>query len=259
LIEQTRIFRLLRGFRHRPPAALDAIALTLEKFSQLICDFDEIAEGEINPLLADENGVIAVDARIRLTRLTPTAARGARLSLRPYPRELERVEDIAGLGSMLLRPVKPEDAQRIGEFVSDLVPADSHRRFSGPLKHLDPRTLARLTQIDYDREMAFLLFQPVEGGERLQAVVRIAADPDNIRAEFAIVVRDALQGRGIGRMLLHNMIAYARHRGIKELFGDVLKENARMFALCEELGFTLAPSDDAHSLRATLDLSVSRN
>ena len=255
LIDQTRIVRLLRGFRHRPPVALNDIALTLVKLSQLISDLDEIAECEINPLLADEHGVIAVDARIRVERPPDATSRGSRLALRPYPKELERDEEIAGIGTALLRPVRPEDAQLVQAFVSDLPAEDSRLRFFGPLKHLDLKMLARLTQIDYDREMAFLLLQTGRAEkERLLAIVHIAADPDNIRAEFAIIVRKAFQGRGIGQRLLLEMIDYARSRGIKELFGDVLAENARMLALCRDLGFTLDPTEHERITRATLRL-----
>ena len=254
LIGQTRIFRQLQGYRDRPPAAIEAIALTLTKLSQLICDIDAVMELDLNPLLADSDGVIALDARIRIERPAKTGQPGSRLSIRPYPKELERRESLPGVGAMRLRPIRPEDAPLLARLVADLTPEDARLRFFTPLHSLEPMALARFTQIDYDREMAFVLHAE-DAPERLLAAVRLAADPDNIAAEFAIVVRSDLHRRGVGRLLMTRLIEYARARGLTELFGDILTENKAMLALSAQFGFTIRPAESAGVDRATLSLS----
>jgi acetyltransferase len=250
LMDQTRIARLLAGYRDRPPAALTDIALTLVKLSQLVCDFDEVVEVDLNPLLADSAGVIAVDARIRLAR--PQSARGSRLSIRPYPKELERDESLPTLGKLKLRPIRPEDAEALKALVASLSPEDSRLRFFAPVKFLNPRLLARFTQIDYEREMALTLLS--DGRDRLLGIVRLIADPDNISAEFAIVVASDMHRKGIGQLLLTRLVAYARARGLSEIVGYVLRENAAMLALASKLGFQTSPSETTDVVRVVLRL-----
>jgi acetyltransferase len=239
LMERTRIHRLLRGFRDRPPAALDEIALVLLKVSQLVVDFGEIAELDINPLLADYEGVLALDARIRLQRFDGAAA--ARLSIRPYPSELEETVAIADGTRFLLRPIRPEDEPQLIAAFDQLSPQSVRMRFFSTMRELPHSLAARLTQIDYDREMALLVTEPGPAGRQpIYGVVRIAADPDNERAEFAIVVRDDMAGRGLGMLLMRRMLSYADRRGIAEVFGDVLAENKRMLDLARRLDFGVA-------------------
>ena len=251
LIGRTRIARLLQGYRDSPPADLDAIALTLVKLSQLICDLDGVVEADLNPLLADADGVVALDARFRIERPAGSPDPGLRLAIRPYPKELERDETLAGNGELKLRPIRPEDAPLLAQLVEDLTPEDARLRFFTPLRGLDRSALARFTQIDYDREMAFVLFRN-EAPDSLLAVARLAADPDNIRAEFAIVVRSDSQRRGLGRLMMTRLIRYAWTRGLSELWGDILAENRAMLELCAELGFAVSPANSAGVLRATL-------
>jgi acetyltransferase len=241
MIERTRVCRQLRGYRDRPAADLDAIALTLVKLSQLASDLDEVVELDINPLLADADGVIALDARIRVAAAPPGTARGQRLAIRPYPKQLERVEKFPGFGKLLLRPVRPEDEQAFLRLFDRLSPEDIRLRFFAPLRELPRTQLARLTQIDYDREMAFVLETSGQGPHDILGVVRIAADPDNQKAEFALTVRSDLKGRGIGTLMLGRMLDYARDRGIGEVFGDILAENTPMIALCRDVHFSLYP------------------
>jgi len=254
LINETRISRQLQGYRDRPQAALDAIALTLVKLSQLICDLDEVVELDLNPLLADASGAIVLDARIRVERPARDLRAGIRLAIRPYPKELERQEYLAAIGPMKLRPIRPEDAPLLAQLVAELTPEDARLRFFTPLRSLEPTALARFTQIDYDREMAFVLHLD-DAPDRLLGVVRLAADPDNVRGEFAIVVRSDLHRRGLGRLLMTRLIAYARARRLSELFGDILTENKAMLALCAELGFTLGPAESPSAMRATITLA----
>jgi acetyltransferase len=179
--------------------------------------------------------------------------RGDRLSIRAYPKELEQDLSVPEVGDCLLRPIRPEDAGAIVRLFQKLTPEDIRLRFFSPWREMPPTQLARLTQIDYDREMAFVLLSPATG--EILGVVRLAADPDNVRAEFAVLVRSDLKGHGIGRILMKRLIEHARARGLKELFGEVLAENTLMLALCRELGFTTGtPAGSAGILRASLQL-----
>ncbi len=256
LMSRTRIVRLLQGFRSNPPAALDAIALTLVKISQLAVDLAEVVELDINPLYADADGVVALDARIRVRPSSGSAA--ARLAIRPYPSELEESITAPDGRAFALRPVVPEDAPAIVAFFAELEPEDVRLRFFAPMKALSPVLLARLTQIDYDREMALVLCAPGRppGDGEIYGVVRIAADPDNEKAEYAVTVRSDLKGHGLGLMLMRRMIAYARGRGIRLLHGDVLRENTLMLAVCRELGFAFeSMPGEAEIVRVSCDLT----
>jgi acetyltransferase len=249
MISRTRVFRELLGYRNHKPANIDAIALALVKLSQLACDLDEVQEFEINPLLADERGTIAVDARARIAPMAAGEARGARLAIRPYPRDLERKEAVPGFGSVLLRPIRPEDAPALNEFFLRLSAEDIRRRFFSPLRSLPASLRVRLTQIDYDREMAFVALRE----ETLIGIGRLVADPDNLRAEFAVIVRSDLKGKGLGWMLMQRIVEYARSRGTAVIFGDILRENKVMLAMCRELGFQLE-SGEGENVRATMNL-----
>jgi acetyltransferase len=241
LISRTKIYKLLRGFRDRPPAALDAIAMTLLKVSQIAIDVPEVVELDINPLLAGPSSVLALDARIRVR---PAVRPGsARLAIRPYPQELEETVQVDGR-EMLLRPVRPEDEPRFRDAFKKLSSEAIHLRFFGLIREMSHTMAARLTQIDYEREMALVLTERKPAGlADVFAVVRLLADPDGARAEFSIVVRDDLTGEGLGRLLMRRIIEYATARGIGELFGDVLQENSRMLDLARHLGFRIESVD----------------
>jgi acetyltransferase len=247
LMAETRVFRLLQGYRDRAPAALDEIALTLVKVSQLVVDVGEVAELDINPLLADAAGVIALDARVRLRRIERSAV--ARLAIRPYPREQEEVVTLADGAKFLLRPIRPEDEPELRAAFDKLSPESIRLRYFIPLRALSHDLAARLTQIDYEREMALVATLPGTAGKRpIYAVVRIATDPDKERAEFAIEVRDDVAGRGLGTLLMSKIIAHARSCGIREIFGDVLPENESMLSICRRLGFTLHRDTDTPNI-----------
>ncbi len=203
-LSRTRVDRLLRGYRDRPPAARAAVGEAMIRLSQLIADVDEIAELDINPLLVDAEGVIALDARI-VVRRPAKGERAARFAIRPYPVELEAAIEHNG-ESLRIRPIRPQDEGMLSEFTRQLTREDIRLRFFGPIRELTHEMAARLTQIDYDREMAFLLLD----GEELLGVGRIAADPDFEQAEFALVVASTRQRRGYGELLLRHVIAYAR-------------------------------------------------
>jgi acetyltransferase len=255
MMGRTRIDRLLRGFRDKKPAARRKIALTLVKLSRLVADLDTVAELDINPLLADSEGVIALDARI-VVRPAPAGEHARRFAIRPYPSELERTVEHKGV-RYRVRPIQPEDEPALVQAFSRLTPDDVRMRFFAPLRTLSHEMAARLTQIDYDREMALVLAEERDGKAEPEfvGIVRIAADPDFDKAEFAIIVLSHVQGRGIGRLLMDQIIGYAKSRGIRQVFGDVLAENQRMLNLSRDLGFTLkAVAEGPSVIRVTKTL-----
>ena len=229
---RTRVDRLLRGYRDRPPADRAAVCDVLIRLSRLIADVGEIAELDVNPLLADADGVIALDARI-VVRSPAGQERGARFAIKPYPVELE--SEIEHRGERLrVRPIRPDDEALLQAFVRRMTPEDIRLRFFGPLRELTHEMAARLTQIDYDREMAFLLLD----GKELLGVGRLAADPGFEQAEFALAVLSDRQGHGYGRLLLNHVLHYAKERGVERVTGQVLRENHKMLELAKRLGFT---------------------
>lgn len=252
LVSRTRIARLLAGYRDRPSADMNAIYATLSRLSQLLIDIPEIVELDINPLLADEHGVIALDARVRVA---PSLDPGYdRLAIRPYPRELE--ERVAWEGrEVTLRPIRPEDTQQHLRFLQMLSPHDIRMRVFHTRRYIAPSELARLTQIDYEREMAFIATAQMPNGQsETLGVVRAVTDPENAVAEYGIIVRSDIKGRGLGRLLFEKIIRYARSRGTRTIVGDVLKENTRMLDLTRQLGFTVSRSEEPGIMRVALDL-----
>jgi acetyltransferase len=243
VMTRTRVYRRMEGLCGIPAADIDSIALTLVKVSQLLCDIPEIVELEINPLLADEQGVTAGDTRIRIAAATGSATR--RLALSPYPKELEETIRLPDGQSILLRPIRAEDEPAYLRLFASLPAEDVFMRFMSHLKALSHNLAARLTQIDYDREMALVLIGESESGEpELCGGVRISADADNERAEFAILLRRDMTGMGLGPLMMQRIIRYARSRGVREIFGDVLGENTPMLKLCKAFGFTVKRMPD---------------
>ena len=245
LIRQTRTFRLLSGYRDRPPADLDAIALTLVRLSYLISEHPEIRELDINPLLADEKGVIALDARVRVA--DSIAEPRTPMSIRPYPSKWETEFRLAGTHEVVIRPIRPDDEARYAKFFAGISPSDIRLRFFSPRKEFSHAFIARLTQIDYAREMAFVAIDKANGD--LLGVVRFAADPDYQRGEFGVLVKSDLKGHGLGWRLMEHLIDYARSERLNELFGSVLAENTTMLQMCRELGFSIAAEPDDPALR----------
>ncbi len=251
-IRQTRISRLLQGYRNRPRADLDAIAEVLVRVSYMIANHPEIRELDINPLLADERGCIALDARVRVA----DAVKEPRLplSIRPYPAQWEEDHELPRIGKFHLRPVRPEDEKLYDRFFEHVTPEDAHMRFFTMKPDRSHKFIARLTQIDYAREMAFVALSP--DGELL-GVSRLAADPDYTRAEYAVLVRSDLKGKGLGWLLMQHLIAYAREEGLQQLFGEILATNTTMLTMCQDLGFKIEIIDDDSTLRrATLQIGT---
>jgi acetyltransferase len=235
LVSRTRVARLLAGFRDRPPAKAEALHDALIAVSQMLADLPLLAELDINPLWADEHGVLALDARIRVSH-TPVAG-AERFAIQPYPTQWVRTLQWNGR-PITVRPIRPEDEDQHRRFLERLDPEDIRLRIFQTRRELPRNELARLTQIDYEREMAFIAVGRDERGEpETLGAARAVRDPDNTEAEFAIIVRSDLKGRGLGHLLLRHLIDYVRSRGTPRLAGLILRENAAMLQLAEALGF----------------------
>jgi acetyltransferase len=204
--------------------------------SRMLSDLPELAELDINPLLVDDNGVIALDVRVRIDAQCQAGA--DHFAIRPYPQELIETVDWCG-EALTLRPIRPEDEQQHRRFIERLSPEDVRMRVFTTRRDLPRSELARLTQVDYAREMAFIAERmTADGGQETLGTVRAVSDPDNVEAEFAIVVRSDLHGRGLGRLLMDKIERYARAQGLQRLVGVVLRENADMLDLARHCGFT---------------------
>lgn len=252
LMSRTRLYAQLSSSRGRP-VNVDALALTLIKVSQMVIDLAELVELDINPLRVDAEGVLALSATVRIAAIDPTLER---LAIHPYPKELEQSLTLPDGLTLSLRPILPEDEPALQALVQRLSPEDVRLRFFQPLKGLPHTLAARMTQLDYDREMAFVLTGPgVAGKATVWGVVRISADPDLEKAEYAITLDASLRGRGLGALLMRQIIDYARKRGVREVFGEVLQDNKAMLKLNRALGFTITRDpDDAEVMHVRLAL-----
>ena len=232
LIARTRVAGTLTAFRDMPAARTDVIAETLVRVSQIIVDFPEIEALEINPLFVDAEGVLVADAWLRLR---PPGELG-RLAIRPYPAELTEHWDAHG-ERLIIRPIRPEDAAQHGAFFHRLSPEDVRYRFFSAIRELSPEMTARLTQIDYDREIAFIAVRETTGDTI--GVARLVAEPDGLTGEFAVIVEPDMKGKGVASRLMQRLIDWARARGMRDVVGQVLADNAPMLAFVRHLGFSL--------------------
>jgi acetyltransferase len=239
LIGRTRIARLLRAYRGVPAVDQDAVALTIVKVAQLAADLPEIRELDLNPVLADGSEVIAVDARVAVAPANGAMGRGnSRLVIRPYPKEWERHITLRDGQPVFIRPVRPEDEPLYPPFLSCVSAEDLRLRFFAPVKEFSHTFIARFTQLDYARAMAFIALDESSG--RMLGVVRLHADANYDSGEYAALVRSDLKGRGLGWVLMQLIIEYARAEGLRSIAGQVLRENSTMLAMCRELGFTVS-------------------
>jgi len=256
MVRGTRIGAMLGEFRNLPAvdrAALDAVLL---RVSEMACELPELEELDINPLIADAGGVVAVDARVLLRAAPARRNPYAHLAIHPYPRELERRLRLPAGPEVVLRPIRPEDAAMEKAFVAGLSEESRGMRFMSALRSLTPAMLARFTQIDYDREMALVAVREEGGEESVLAVCRYATLPDGRSCEFAIVVADAWQRRGLGRRMMSALIEVAAARGLERMVGLVHSANAPMLRLCGELGFTREAHGDPGTRRVVLALAA---
>lgn len=253
-VERTETARLLKGFRNRPPAALDEIARLLVKLSQIAIDFPEIREMDLNPVVADADGLIALDARVAVAPpdMRPGRQGASRMAITPYPKEWELRDNLKDGSPIFIRPLRPEDQGALLEFFKHVTQEDMRLRFFSPVKEFNQPFLARLVQLDYARAMAFGAFRP-DTGEML-GVVRIHSNPDHTEGEYAVMVQSRMKGQGLGWLLMRLMIRYAKADGIDVIKGEVLRENSTMLEMCRSLGFNIKRSLDDDSLTiVTLD------
>jgi acyl-CoA synthetase (NDP forming)/GNAT superfamily N-acetyltransferase len=249
---RTKVWRLMQGHGDGPPPAIDAVVDILLRVAQLAIDHAEVRTLDVNPLLVDGAGVIAVAARLGVARATTTAT--ARLAISPYPKELEGTAVLPDRTTVKLRPIRPEDEPLLQEIATHMSLDDLRLRFFTPIRRLTHELAARLSQLDYDREMALVAL--TEDGGTALGVARFAADPDNRRAEYAIGLRSDWKGRGLGHLLMTRLMEVAARRGIGALDGDVLRENDTMLQVCRDLGFAVGRHpDDAELVRVSKRLA----
>jgi acetyltransferase len=289
MIRSTRVSRLLGAFRGMPPANVEAIGNVLLRVSEMVCELPWIRELDINPLIADEHGVIAADARVVVAPRPASKRPYDHMAIHPYPVHLVSQWRARNGAVVTIRPIRPEDAQIEYEFVHELSPQTKYLRFMGAVRDLSPSMLARFTQVDYDREMALIgvvSHDEREGADGAQeaardgqegaqeaardgkdgaqeaarekqiAVARYVINPDGTSCEFAIVVAESWQGQGLARHLMTKLVELARERGLREMAGLILSTNTRMLDLARSLGFTIGDwPDDPELVRAHLALS----
>ncbi|MFN3615786.1 MAG: GNAT family N-acetyltransferase, partial [Rubrimonas sp.] len=240
LIARTRVSRILKAYRDVPAADEHAVKLVLVKLSQLAADLPEVRELDINPMLADKDGVIAVDARVAVAPVPPAQRKGSghlRVAVRPYPNEWERAITTRDGRAVLVRPVRPEDEQLFVDFFQKVTVEDLRLRFFAPVRDFSHSFIAKLVQIDYARAIAFVALDS-ESGEMLGAV-RLHADANMDKGEYAILLRSDLKGIGLGWQLMEMMIEWAKAEGLSVVEGQVLRENTTMLEMCRDMGFDI--------------------
>jgi acetyltransferase len=250
LIGRTRVARLLHGFRDVAPANMDAIETALINLAALTADIPQIVSLDVNPLLADAEGVIALDARIQVGERPA----GARTAIHPYPAALARHADVEGR-EYLLRPIRPDDEAALVDMAARSSPEDLRLRFFGPMRELSHKIAARLCQLDYDREMAFVAIEPNHDNQAVVGVAHLIIDPNFERADFAVMVRTDYKKHGLGYALMQGLFQYAQSRGVGVVSGDVLASNEAMLHLARALGATLERHpEDVAIMKATFRL-----
>ena len=249
LIRRTRVSKLLGEFRNRASADFKAVEKVLLRVSELVCELPWIVELDINPLLVDESGALAADARIMIRPQPPRSDRYGHMAIHPYPAHLVTQWQLPNGADVTIRPIRPEDAEMTQEFVRGLSAETKYFRYMDAVQELSPAMLVRLTQIDYDREMALLAVTHEDGEEVELGVARYAANPDGTSCEFALVVDDEWQHQGIAHKLMEVLMNVARAKGLDIMEGEVLKTNTRMLKLCSGLGFRMEPHPEDDSIK----------
>ena len=249
MIASTRVSKMLGNFRNMPPVKMDALETVLLRVSEMVCELPWLREMDINPLVVDENGAYAVDARVVVGSVVPSADRYAHMAICPYPSYLVSHWQLNDGTEVTLRPIRPEDAQIEQAFVRELSDESRYSRFLNMQQELSAVMLARFTQIDYDREMALIATVETQGEELQIGVARYIINPDGKSCEFAVVIADAWQKHGIGHKLLDLLIDVARTKGLDSMEGEVLKRNQNMLQLVSSQGFEVHPHEEDHDLK----------
>ncbi len=248
LIQDTRIAKMLGKFRNMAPANMVALEDVLLRVSEMVCELPLLTEMDINPLILDENGALAADARVVVEYRQPSTDRYAHMAIHPYPTHLISDWQLADGTDITIRPVRPEDADLVKRFVHDLSDESKYFRFMNSVHELTEATLAKLTQIDYSREMALIAVTIEKDQEVELGVARYAINPDGDSCEFALAIADAMQGKGLGQKLMLSMMEAARLKGLRSIEGEVLSNNHNMLKLMSRIGFTAKVSHDEPSI-----------
>ena len=238
LIQQTKAAKLLGPFRNLPDVDLQNIDYALRRVSEMVCELPTIKELDINPLMASPTEVIALDARVVVESPAPELDRYAHMAIHPYPSQLESHWELLDGNRVTVRPIRPEDAYIERDFVRNLSLQAKYFRFMHALHELTQEMLIRFTQIDYDREMAFIAVVQQDGEDVEIGVARYVMNPDRHSCEFALVVADQWQKKGIGSYLMTQLMQAAKNRGFDTMMGEVLADNEHMLDLAQRLGFT---------------------
>ncbi|MGM9424634.1 bifunctional acetate--CoA ligase family protein/GNAT family N-acetyltransferase [Hydrogenophaga sp. MI9] len=246
LIERSRVADTLGEWRGASAVDMDMLEHVLLRVSEMVCELPQLREMDINPIIVDENGAVAVDARIVIESAPATARNYAHLAILPYPARYEQVWPLRGGGEYTIRPIHPDDAQMLQDLVQGLSAESRYYRFVSSMTELPPSMLSRLTLIDYDREMALVAIhrerKAGEDGEmveteRIVGVSRYITNPDKSSCEFSLVVADDFNGKGLGSRLMLSIMEEARDKGLAEIEGLVLANNPGMLKLMKGLGF----------------------
>jgi acetyltransferase len=252
LMQETKAYRLLSGYRNRPAAEMALLEEMLVRLSQLLIDVPEIKEADLNPVVVKNGKPIAVDARIALSPSPQPAP--MHLVISAYPNQYEQTARIKDGKQILIRPIRPEDGPLFVALFNQLSAASIYYRFCGCVKSLSPEMLFRLTQIDYDREMALVAIGSASQQTQMLGAARIINEPDGERAEFSVLVGDPYQGLGIGALLLRNLVHIGHTRGLKSIWGYVLRDNVNMLRLGKKVGFTSTYDHDLEMNVLNIDL-----
>jgi len=249
MINSTHIAKMLVAFRHMPAADMDALESVLLRVSEMVCELPMLMEMDINPLILDENGVLAADARVVVELRSPSADRYSHMAIYPYPTHLVSYWQRTDGTDVVIRPIRPEDAELTQEFVRNLSEETRYFRYMNSFQELSESMLIRFTQIDYSREMALIAVLNEQEQEVELGVTRYAINPDGESCEFALVVADNMRGTGLGLKLMVALMDAARSKGLKIMEGEVLKNNVSMLKLMKRLGFTIESSLEDESIK----------
>ncbi len=249
LIQRTRASKLLGDFRHMPAVDMESLVSVLLRVSEMVCELPWLKEMDINPLLVDEHGALAVDARFVIDFHQPTADRYGHMAISPYPTHLVSEWQLPDGTNITIRPIRPEDADLEKTFVHGLSDEAKYFRFMETIQEITPAMLVRFTQIDYDREMALIAVTHVARQEVELGVARYATNPDGLTCEFALVVADQWQGKGVAHKLMTSLMDVARDHGLERMEGEVLRANQPMLKLMTRLGFEIKTSEDDESVK----------
>ncbi|MGB4582695.1 MAG: bifunctional acetate--CoA ligase family protein/GNAT family N-acetyltransferase [Rhodoferax sp.] len=248
LIERSRVAETLGVWRGAPAVNMEALEQILLRVSEMVCELPQLREMDINPIIVDESGALAVDARIVVDNAAPSMRQYNHLAILPYPSQHEQLCPLADGGEYIVRPVHPDDASMLQDFVRSLSPESRYFRFVSSMQELPATMLSRFTLIDYDREMALvaLITEDVTDAQgqtteatRIIGVSRYITNPDRASCEFSLVVADEFKGRGLGSRLMLSIMDFAREKGLTEIEGLVLANNPNMLKLMRGLGFVV--------------------